>query len=278
MIEHSELLEIAALPILIYDYAKRFTLNKDETVEEFLNSESEEIEALSETRKEVLENMKTYAPYGQVVQFFEDEHTDLQAGITISHTKERICVVFRGSESLTDWYYDLMINKKRLHDNVYVHKGFYNHIIGQYDSIKARVHDLLEMYPNYKLCITGHSLGAASCLIVGYMLSKSFTCQVIVITFASPRVGNSNFKKAVDNQVNLQHYRVTNDRDIITAAPMYNYKHCGINIHLTENDIKIHENYNYNTWFQFSLFNCWRVSDHNMELYYKRLKKNSWKK
>ena len=38
MIEHSELLEIAALPILVYDYAKRFMLNKDETVEEFLNS------------------------------------------------------------------------------------------------------------------------------------------------------------------------------------------------------------------------------------------------
>ncbi len=35
-------------------------------------------------------------------------------------------------------------------------------------------------------------------------------------------------------------------------------------------------NYSYNTWFQFSLFNCWKVSEHNMDLYYNRLIKCDW--
>ena len=39
---------------------------------------------------------------------------------------------------------------------------------------------------------------------------------------------------------------------------------------------KIFTEYNYNQWWKFSLFNCWKVSDHNVDLYYNRLCKNPW--
>ena len=57
---------------------------------------------------------------------------------------------------------------------------------------------------------------------------------------------------------------------------MINFKHVGINIALTEDSCEIFTKYDYNQWWKFSLFNCWKVSDHNVDLYYHRLCKNTW--
>lgn len=276
MIDHSDLLEIASLPMLVYDYIKNFKLNKNETIESFLNNN--EINDLSDTRKEVLTNIKSYAPFGKVVDFIDDEETDLQVGITISETKKRICVVFRGSESITDWYYDLMISKILIKDNIYVHSGFYKQLENKYEKIKDKILELLKKDEtvNYEIIITGHSLGGALCTLFGYLLSKEIKENIQVISFASPRVGNQGFKDDFNQQPNLKHYRVSNSRDIVTAGPMFNYKHVGTNIHVTEDYYKVYENYNYNMWFQFSLFNCWSISDHNIDLYYENIKKNKW--
>ena len=45
--------------------------------------------------------------HGKIVEFINDPETDLQAAITLSETKKTITVVFRGSESRSDWFYDL---------------------------------------------------------------------------------------------------------------------------------------------------------------------------
>ena len=39
---------------------------------------------------------------------------------------------------------------------------------------------------------------------------------------------------------------------------------------------EIFKNYTYNTWWKYSLFNCFSVGDHDIDLYYQNLKKNPW--
>jgi predicted lipase len=280
MISHSQVLEIVALPMLVYDYSKSFKLDNNQTIEGFLDSSTDVLEKLSPTRQEVLKNIKSYAPHGRVIDFISDEDTDLQVAITISEKTKRISIVFRGSESKSDWYYDLQFFKRQLHDDVYVHKGFWNqlHINENYEKIKKILDELLAIEENkdFEIIITGHSLGAALSTLFGYEYSREIPQKVTVVSFASPRVGDEGWRKAFDAQENLTHYRISNNRDVVTAAPMFWYKHVGINIHISESKSEIFRNYNYNTWWKYSLFNCFSVSDHDIDLYYQNLKKNPW--
>ena len=77
----------------------------------------------------VLKDFGESSPMGTVEMFISDPDTDIQVGITKSDTNKRISVIFRGSESRSDWYYDFMIVKKVLTKDglikpVNVHSGF----------------------------------------------------------------------------------------------------------------------------------------------------------
>ena len=279
LIPHNEICDLAKLTMLVYEYGKNFTIDSDQTIEDFVKESlsSEEGRIKNELRLKVIKELSSSSPHGKVHKFYSVKSTDLQVGITISETHKRICVVFRGSESSYDWYYDLSFLKKQLHDNVYVHGGFYNQLHGDemYDKLKSDLLELIHQNQGYKIYITGHSLGAALSTLFGYELSKDIDNDICVVSFASPRVGNSEFRTEFDKKSNLIHYRVSNDRDIVTAAPMFYFQHVGINIALSENDFEVYFNYDYN-WLKYSLFNCWRVSDHDMDLYYKRISNSSW--
>jgi len=136
------------IPIAIVAFFGALTLSAwfidNETIETFVSSkkhgENEDIKMdISDPRKEVLEKLSESSPHGRVVKFISDKTTDIQVGITISETNKRICVVFRGSESKSDWYYDFMILKRKiLHDtyaDVHVHSGFFRqlHDTGVYE-------------------------------------------------------------------------------------------------------------------------------------------------
>lgn len=275
MMKKKDLLNLTGLTILMYDYDNNFSLMKDENIKDFVNNNSDFINKLGDTKKDIFENLKNNSPFGKIEIFVSDDDTDLQVGITISEKNKRLTVIFRGTESYTDWKYDLMITKKKLDGNIYIHNGFYQQLYTNhnFDKIKNKLLLLLLEYPDYEINIIGHSLGGALSTLFGYLLAKTITNKVTVITLGSPRVGNYYFKLDFDSQTNLTHYRISNNRDVITSVPMINFYHTGINIHLTNDNLTIYDNYNYNRYFKFSLFNCWSVSDHNIELYYNRIKK-----
>ena len=291
ILPHSEVVDLLRLTMLVYDYGKHFHMEQGEELEGFLSSIKEEdensdkLKDLTPERKQVLIDLAKGSPHGSILAFISEPETDLQCGVTISHAKKRINVIFRGSESMSDWYYDLQITKKKLDDkyqspnnNIYVHRGFYNQLMKNksFDNILFQVQEALKEYPDYHIYITGHSLGGALCTLFGYLLSYEVISDITVVSFASPRVGYDDWKEAYDNKSNLSHYRVSNHRDIVTAAPMFGYKHVGNCIRLFDTEYKYYPQYSYNGWWEFSLFNCWRVSDHMADLYYERLIKNTW--
>ena len=290
IIEHEIAKDLLGLTMLVYDYSNKFTLDNNETIESFVSENESVIDTsdvklnvdVTDERKEVLENLSKTSPHGRVVTFISDPITDIQVGITLSETNKRITVVFRGSESKSDWYYDLMILKTKILEDKYrncsVHSGFYRqlHETDVYEKILEVLKPLKEEYPDYTIYVTGHSLGAALSTLFGFELSHEIDSEITVVSFASPRVGNNIFRNIFDKKSNLTHYRVSNDRDIVTAGPMINFQHVGINIALSEDKCSIYRNYEYNQWWKFSIFHCWKVSDHNVDLYYKRLCKNPW--
>ena len=279
ILPYSDVCDMAKLTLLVYEYSKSFTLNENETIETFVkNSDQTEKSSSSSVPNDVIKDLSESSPHGRVVKFYSIEETDLQVGITISETHKRVCVIFRGSESKSDWYYDLQFLKTNLHDDVYVHRGFYKqlHTDNMYEVLKTEILKLMLENPDYGIYVTGHSLGGALSTLFGYELSRDITDQVTIVSFASPRVGNPKFRKSFDAQSNLTHYRVSNERDVVTAAPMINFQHVGTNICLKENSFDIFYNYSYNSWYQFSLFKCFSVSEHYMTKYYERLMKCSW--
>jgi predicted lipase len=279
LIPHCEVCDFAKLTILVYEYGKSFTIDEDKTIEGFVSELNEDKPLIqNEFRLGIIKELSKSSPHGKVHKFYSVKSTDLQAGITLSETHKRISVIFRGSESKYDWYYDLSLFKIKLHDDVYVHGGFYKQLHNEemFENIKNDLLELLKENPDYSIFITGHSLGAALSTLFGYELSREIKNDVTVVSFASPRVGNPAFRREFDKKTNLTHYRISNDRDIITAAPMINFQHVGTNISLSDNQYEVFYNYSYNTWWKFSLFHCWKVSDHYMDVYYNRLLKHKW--
>jgi hypothetical protein len=166
---------------------------------------------------------------GMVTSFWNNRVSDLQAGITLSLSHRRITVVFRGSESLTDWLIDFRLCRTEA-EYGYVHSGFHYqlHHGGVGGEILDEVCKLKNTYPSFSIFVTGHSLGGALATLFSYELSVRLpTDNIQLINFGSPRVGDAIFQKNFDSKVNLFCLRVTNHRDPITVLPIWGYTHVG---------------------------------------------------
>ena len=125
--------------------------------------------------------------------------------------------------------------------SVQVHNGF-NSV---YSNFREQLITTVKKINPKQILISGHSLGGAIATICGLDL-QLFGYNVIVYTFASPRVGNDAFCELVKSS-KLPLYRIINTCDIIPAFPLsvtpnfvepnnpYMYRHCGELFHFTDN-------------------------------------------
>ena len=70
------------------------------------------------------------------------------------------------------------------------------------------------------LTITGHSLGAALAVLTAYDITATIkdAPMVTVVSFGGPRVGNSSFRRRLEEQ-GSKVLRIVNTSDIITKVP-----------------------------------------------------------
>jgi len=282
IISHRAVLILLQSTLLIYNYGKTFTINhSSETIESFVNNAINDGSihkiGLNDTRKTAIMELKEIAPDGRVHTFIDDPTSDIQIGITINDEQKNLAIVFRGSESLKDWYYDLQVYKHNLKDDIWIHSGFYNqlHSDNIHLCIIAKIKSIIQEHPDYKIFVTGHSLGGALSTLFGYILSHEIENMVTVVSFASPRIGNKPWKKSFENKSNLTHFRVSNNRDLITATPNINYYHVGTDIRLYNDSYYINVGKTHSCC-DFSIFTNWSINDHSCDLYYKNLSKNIW--
>jgi len=171
--------------------------------------------------------------------------------VGVNPMEERITVIFRGSVTNNDFMTDAKISIVRAPDPrklsgtesedspLGIHQGFYEYLFGKsnrnqskYVEIMSHIDQLLDENPtrkNYKLYITGHSLGGALATLFGFYAaaSSSLPLPVTVVSVASPRVGNIDFARAfveMESQGKLRHLRVANHKDPVTLGPTVSSK------------------------------------------------------
>ena len=224
------------LSILIYKYDDT---SKFSSITEYLKQKS--------YNDPLLDSISLYSPRGKVIKYISNNNTDLQVAITKNFNKKKLCVVFRGTESVKDWFYNLLFSKIRL-KNISIHKGFYLQLKENIDEIDQIVLNNINLKTD--IVITGHSKGAALATIYGYLLSYKTKKKITIISFASPKVGNWEFKNRFDNKSNLIHYRIANEKDLVCVIPIINYYHVGKVFKIKSNkykllNIKDHDIYEY---------------------------------
>lgn len=212
-------------------------------------------------------------------QFNEVENTQgVVYGIAVNHLHKRVTIIFRGSVTQQDFITDARSAQKKVESPVHalveeapqrigIHTGFYTYLFAKDDIDENKLRcqrilddakELLKENPGYRLYLTGHSLGGALSALCGFYAANDDELiehgPVVVISIASPQVGNKKFCDSfhvLEKLGRLQHLRVANKEDMITHLPFVHikahvlspvavamfgagnlYQHCGIHLEL----------------------------------------------
>jgi len=241
-INYNEILIMIHLSKLIYDYHRNddFDLQINETINNYINRK-----VIDNFNPEIIDTL-TYLldnyPNGFVNTFISNIDTDIQVGIVLNNNN--ISIVFRGTDTATDWMYNCDFAKRHIElSDIEIHKGFFDQLMSVYNELLYNIDIIINKIPNINIYITGHSAGGAHATILAYLLEKIYKNKIIkLITFGSPKVGNLEWYNVFSNIKNIIYYRITNEGDIVTQIPNINYYHVGINIHLINNNIIINDN------------------------------------
>ncbi|CAJ0609806.1 unnamed protein product [Cylicocyclus nassatus] len=101
----------------------------------------------------------------------------------------------------------------------YFHHAFYRTFIGS--GMKAHFEELQKKYVNYRVWVTGYSLGGSLASMTAlYLARKEIVDKKLLrlITFGEPRTGNVAFAEAVEKYVKFR-YRVVKGDDFMTSIP-----------------------------------------------------------
>jgi predicted lipase len=127
-------------------------------------------------------------------------------------TPECDYVVFRGTNSLGDWLFNLSAIPA-YYNRRWTHGGF----ALAHKSVWKRIRRLLT--PHKKTVITGHSLGGALAELSAWAC-RDFT-DLTMITFGKPRVFLRGSKKQMNHEVQVSY---VSGSDVVTRIPKIGYK------------------------------------------------------
>ncbi|KAK9712595.1 hypothetical protein K7432_007039 [Basidiobolus ranarum] len=192
----------------------------------------------------------------KVATYFENSATGMAGYVGVNHDEKTIIVAFRGSSNIKNWFKNLQILPTNFEypdsaKGTKVHYGFwdtYNSVSKDVISGLTQVISQLPEDPkDYKLLVTGHSLGGAVAVVGAMEIKrhllnpKSPRCitppaksinlaNIYLHTYGQPRVGNENFarlayKTLSNSTVTKNMIRVTNRWDPVPRVPSGSYRH-----------------------------------------------------
>lgn len=190
----------------------------------------------------------SYCPYNQNniytnnIIVYNIEHNGVRAIVGFNSDYKTIFVSYRGSSNIINW-----INNARLkftfpfdyNSDAGVETGFYNSYSKVYNDVIESIHYTSDLFGVYDILLTGHSLGAIS-TILALDLSHYYEQYNIIglITFGSPRIGNSAFVNAINSLPIEYSYRIVHNDDVVPHLPPieFNYSHVNTEIWYNEDN------------------------------------------
>jgi len=161
------------------------------------------------------------------VSVIRDNSTQGQAFVGYHHNSSTIVIAFRGTvlENFQNWWDDLSsVDLVPYHScpahGCLVGSGFLLAYEALREGVFERLNVLRAAFPDARLIITGHSLGAS---IAHLCVLECHQRRIPVheeITFGSPRTGNKPFAQYLSD-LKGHHWRVTHDQDPIPHLPMW---------------------------------------------------------
>ncbi|KAK9370322.1 Alpha/Beta hydrolase protein [Lipomyces kononenkoae] len=192
-----------------------------------------------------------FNPGVDIVQTFTNTafETSCTGYIAIDHRPghRRILLVFRGTDSLTNWFTNLDTTQERYPSlssesipgcsGCMVHRGFLRSYLETRAYTKPILEELKAKYPNYSLLVTGHSLGGAiAILAAAELITEGYLPDIV--TYGQPRVGNREFADWVDSivaSVDVQMTRVTHRSDPVVRVPLgIEWRHSGSEVYIAK--------------------------------------------
>lgn len=179
---------------------------------------------------------------------------DLQFIVSIKKVRENekgeISIIFRGSQEKEDWLTNLSL-KYSSHNKFRkcVHSGFYRSFKIFRKSVKSKkvdkeidfLEDIKSINENYKLTLSGHSLGGAIATIVGcYFIDKGINKDNLsIFTFGAPPIAKKEFCDYYKNSFNI--FRFVNKEDPVPNITKFTkLEHIGKAILLNTKEINFH--------------------------------------
>ncbi|OAA34058.1 Triacylglycerol lipase [Metarhizium rileyi] len=98
-----------------------------------------------------------------------------------------------------------------------VHRGFWHGFLAVKDDLLKVIARQVQAHPDYRVVVSGHSLGGALASVAAAYLRKA-SVKADLYTYGSPRIGDVHFAEFVSGQ-NGGMLRVTNKEDPITVVP-----------------------------------------------------------
>ncbi|KAI9495081.1 catalysis At the Interface: the anatomy of A conformational change in A triglyceride lipase [Zychaea mexicana] len=157
----------------------------------------------------------------EIVDTFTTIVYDTNVLIARSDSEKTIYIVFRGSVSIQNWLADLTATLVPYPDaslTAYVHTGFLASYTEVQSKLMSTVKSQMNAHSEYKVAVTGHSLGGATALLCALDLHQQGVSNIELFTFGQPRVGNAAFAKYVVD-TGIPYKRTVHERDTVPHVP-----------------------------------------------------------
>ncbi|KAF2448636.1 alpha/beta-hydrolase [Karstenula rhodostoma CBS 690.94] len=155
-----------------------------------------------------------------LTEFENSAETDATGFVTTDTTNHLIVIAFRGSKSIHNWAanLDFPMEDVTFCSGCRAHSGFLESWNEVQDGVIKAVQAAQAEHPDFKVIITGHSLGGAVGTI-GAAALRTIDIPVDLYTYGAPKSGNEEWATFLSGTDKGESFRVVHKNDIVPKLP-----------------------------------------------------------